>query len=262
MRLVSVSKSQRAKAQLVGATPFFNQVSVAMSEILSAHADIESPFLIKRSEGRSLCLVIAGDKGMAGPYNNNIIKFTTASVEKSSSTLLVAGFTGRSALRRRGFDVDADFTFPVMNPNLRRARDVSEILTDRYLNGGYNEVIVIFTFMESAMRQEPRLLRVLPLRRENFLDGFTKADDDADIVKYEPDATTVFNHITPHYVTGVTYGAFVEAFSSEQQARIMAMDNATKSADDIISRLSLEYNRARQALITREITEIVSGMPD
>jgi F-type H+-transporting ATPase subunit gamma len=258
MHLVSASKSQRAKTQLSGAIPFFNQVSITMSEILSSSEAIDSPFLNKRADGRTLCLVIAGDKGMAGAYNHNLVKFAEANADKQNSTMLVAGFMGRATMRKRGFNVDPDFIFPVMSPNLRRARDISDILTDRYLNGGYNEVVIIFTFMESAVKQEPRLIHVLPLRPENFV----KEESETEIIKYEPDAESVFNHITPHYVTGITYGAFVEAFTSEQQARMIAMDNATKSADDIMTHLSLEYNRARQAIITREITEIVSGIPD
>ena len=264
MYLISASKSKKSKAMLEGSKPFFDSVKAMMAEVLVAGGSevLESPFINNRAgpDGRTLCLLLGGDKGMAGGYNNNVIKFLRDNVDTSAADLLVAGFMGRNRAKQLGLETDGDFRFPVMSPTLGRARDITDIIVERYLKRPYKEVVIVYTTLVSALRQDPALIRLLPLHPPNFALP-ERSLDKLHTVLFEPSAVDVFGHLTPHYVMGVVYAAFVDAFTSEQHARMVAMDSATQSADEIIASLSLKYNRARQAQITQEITEIVGGIP-
>ena len=266
MYLISASKSKKAKALLEGSKPFFDRVGATMADVLAAGGSdvLESPFIKNGAPAgsRTLCLVLGGDKGMAGGYNNNIMKFLRDNVDVAAADFLVAGFMGRSRAKQLGLEFDAGFQFPVMSPTLRRARDISDIIVERYMERPYKEVSVVFTTLVSALRQDPVLLPLLPLRPPAFSRGGGGVPARTlHTMLFEPSAVEVFGHLAPHYVTGVIYSALVDASSSEQHARMVAMDNATQSADEIIATLSLKYNRARQAHITQEITEIVGGIP-
>ncbi|MDR1062190.1 MAG: ATP synthase F1 subunit gamma [Clostridiales bacterium] len=291
MYLISAAKSKKAKAQLESSKPFFDQIFITLSEILCAASAsmIDSPFIESASmrgaaeaggassagagAGNaatvaapaggppSLYLVLAGDKGMAGGYNHNIIGFLDERVEKESAELLVAGFVGRGRIKQKGYNVDPGFTYPVMNPSLARARDVADILIERFLSKRCRDVSIIYTTLESALKQTPAMLRLLPLSPGQFSIGEGRMER-IHAIRYVPSSRELFDHLTPHYVKGLVYDAFVDAFTSEQQARMVAMDGATKSANELIDALSSRYNRARQALITQEINEIVSGIPE
>lgn len=267
MYLISASKSQKAKAQLEKTHPYFIQVSTTLAEILSAEIPVGTYFVghKKACEGKgNLYLVLSGDKGMAGGYNHNIINMLSSHIDKSTSTLIVAGTLGRSQIARNGFNVDRSFKYPVMNPSVYRAREIAEYVVDEYLAHKYYEIHIVYTTMLTPLKQEPVMARLLPLRPEELaeVEGVHLEPDAYHIIKYEPGVREVFDHLVPHYLKGVIYSAFVEAFTSEQHARMYAMDNATKSSDDMISGLSLKYNRARQAQITQEINEIVGGIPN
>ncbi|GHV14821.1 ATP synthase gamma chain [Clostridia bacterium] len=262
MYLISVSKSKKAKVQLNAMLPYFNQVNQTLADILHVSGRIESPFLQKRNDpaGKTLYIVLAGDKGMAGGYSHNIYDLLDKNVDKSKSDLLVAGIMGKNQIKRLGYKVADDFVYPVMNPTVYRAREVAEICINKFLTGKYNTVNLIYTTMITPIKQEPVMTQILPLSSDKLLLGHGERKN-SQRFKYEPDPVTVFDHIAPHYLKGEIYGAFVEAYTSEQHARTYAMDNATKSAEEMIERLSLVHNRARQAKITQEITEIVSGIP-
>lgn len=269
MYLISASKSQKAKAQLEGTMPYFKQVASTLSEILAFTDHIDTPYIGGNiaSEGKgNLYIVLGGDKGMAGGYNHNVINLLNARVDKETSTILAAGILGRSQISRAGFNVDTSFRYPVMNPSVYRAREIAEIVVEKFLSREYREVYIVYTSMVTPLKQEPVMARLLPLSPEDFSEPAVEiraASQYApyDAIKYEPSARHVFNHLVPHYLKGIIYVSFVEAFTSEQHARMYAMDNATKSADDMIGMLSLKHNRARQAVITQEITEIVGGIP-
>ncbi|MDR1439019.1 MAG: F0F1 ATP synthase subunit gamma [Clostridiales bacterium] len=208
----------------------------------------------------SLYLVLAGDKGMAGGYNHNIIDFLEEHVAREGSELLVAGFVGRNRIRQKGYSVDPGFTYPVMNPTLARSRDVADILIERFLSKRCRDVSIVYSTLESAMKQTPTMLRLLPLSPGQFSVRAERMEH-IHAIRYVPSSRELFDHLTPHYVKGIVYDAFVDAFTSEQHARMIAMDGATKSAGELIDSLSARYNLARQALITQEINEIVSGIP-
>lgn len=264
MYLVSASKSKRARRMYEQTLPYFRQIAVTLSEILVETVPFSTPFLSGfpySAQKGNLYLVLAGDKGLAGGYNHNLIELLENTVDKNADTLWVAGFTGRSRIASKGYKVASEFDYPVMNPSLFRAREVMEQLVEAYLTAAYRQVHIVFTEMINPLNLKPTIAQLLPLKPEDL----THRSPDADLYKkaeYEPGRTVVFDHLVPHYIKGIIYGAFVEAYTSEQNARMYAMDNATKSAGDMIGQLSLRYNRARQAQITQEITEIVGGIPN
>lgn len=261
MYLISASKSKKAKAQLEGTFPYFRQIESTLTEILAATGPLETPYLGYDAPGggkKNLYLVLGGDKGMAGGYNANVIKELARTADPEKDDVLVAGFLARNLLARKGFRVDRQFQYPVMNPSVYRAREIAEIISEKYESGEYGKVYLVYTNMISPIRQEAATVCLLPLKPE-ALSGEPALNYDA--VLYEPSPKAVFEYLIPHYLKGIIYSAFVESFTSEQHARMVAMDGATKSADEIIDKISIRYNRARQYEITQEINEIVGGIP-
>lgn len=262
MYLISVSKSKKAKAQMNATRPYFAQINETLADIMTESEHIDSAFVEKKPgiSGKTLYIVLAGDRGMAGAYNHNIIDLLEKSTDKMNSQYMVAGMMGRQQIIRKGFDVDLEFKYPVMNPTIYRAREIAELCVQMFMTEWYNEIYIVYTKMITPIKQDPKIIRLLPLAPELLQVENTRKHSSLKFM-YEPDPVSVFNHLTPHYLKGVIYGAFVEAFTSEQHARTYAMDNATKSADDMVEKLTIIHNRARQAKITAEITEIIGGIP-
>ena len=266
LKLISAAKMKKARQQLDSTLPFFDKVKATMADILTHSGNMESKFFDIRSEkeGRKKgYLVISGDMGLAGGYNHNILKLAQKELkENPDSTLFVAGHMGRNFLARKGFNVKEEFDYGVQNPNVYRSREISESLLEAFIKGEVDEVYVVYTKMVSSLKQEPQIMKLLPLDLGALKEDLGIPETSLTIdesLSYEPSPLAVFDVLIPKYVKGIVYGAFVEAFASEQSARMSAMDNATSSADDMLQRLNLYYNRARQAAITQEISEIVGG---
>ena len=203
-------------------------------------------------------IVVTADKGLAGAYNHNVLKLAEQEMAKHKNTcLFVVGQIGRHYFSRKNVTIDAEFLYTAQNPTLYRARDIAETVTNLFERKYLDEVYVIYTKMINSMDMEPEMLKLFPLEREDFEHPLQKQDHD--IVTFRPSPEKVMDHLVPNYMKGLIFGVLVEAFSSEQNARMTAMSGATTSASEMIKELSLQYNRARQAAITQEITEIVSG---
>ncbi|ACL74658.1 ATP synthase F1 subunit gamma [Ruminiclostridium cellulolyticum] len=265
MKLISASKLKKARAQLEETLPYYNKVKETIADILAHSAEVESRFFDIREEKegkKKAYIVMAGDKGLAGGYNSNIFKLTEHEIgdNKENALLLVAGTTGRSYFSRKEYHVHTEFDYAVQNPTVFRAREITEIILDLYNKQEVDEVYIVYTQMISAISLEPRILKLLPIEISALRED-VKADEIVldQRLKYEPSVTEVLNVLIPKYIKGIMYGTFVEAFTSEQNARMTAMDNATKNADEMLQKLNLYYNRARQATITQEISEIVGG---
>ncbi|MCX7709405.1 MAG: ATP synthase F1 subunit gamma [Clostridia bacterium] len=267
MKLISGAKLKKARQQLEQTVPYFDRVKTVIADILAHSGNIENPFFDVRNEkeGRKKgYVVITGDKGLAGGYNNNIIKLAEKYIKEDSNPLLfVAGQTGRNYFIRNRYNVREDFYYFVQNPTVYRAREMAELMLDLFTRGEVDEVYLVYTHMASSIKLEPRIMKLLPLE----LDALKKElkvpgeipDKVDELLSYEPSPKAVFDILIPKYVRGILYGALVEAFTSEQSARMTAMDNATANADEMLQKLNLFYNRARQAAITQEISEIVGG---
>lgn len=265
MKLISASKLKKARAQLEETLPYFSKVRETIAEILAHSGDVESKYFNidnKQLGGKKAYIIMTGDKGLAGGYNSNIKKLAEQAIgpDKDNALLLVAGNSGRSYFVKKNYKVHTEFDYAVQNPTVYRAREIAENILDLYDKNEVDEVFVVYTQMVSAISLEPKLLKLLPLEigalREDVNAEDIKIDEQ---IKYEPSSSVVLDVLIPQYIKGVVYGVFVEAFTSEQNARMTAMDSATKNADEMLSKLNLYYNRARQAAITQEISEIVGG---
>ena len=261
MKLISVSKMKKARRQYENTLPFYNRVKEVMAEILGSEEKIDNVFFKKSKNIESpkkAYFVLSGDKGLAGGYNNNIARLVEENVNKDAR-LYVAGYYGRSHLIKKGYDVDKEFDYPVQNPTLLRAADISEFFLSLFREGKIDELYVVYTKMISGMSFETREIKLFPFELSDLLKDIGGLKLEKNTLKYEPSANEVFSTLVEKYVKGIIYGLLVEAFVSEQTSRMTAMDNATRNADKMIKELNLYYNQARQAAITQEITEIVGG---
>ena len=254
MEMVAASKLRRAQAQVLASRPYFESLSATINDIVDSTRDFSSPYLTVRPVKKVAYIVIAGDRGLAGGYNSNILKLVQSRIAGQDATVLPIGKKAVDFFRAR--------KVPMLTENYAVAADmgigdcfsVSKQLSKAFRNGEFDEVYVAYTSFVSVLSQVPAVMPLLPLVREQ-----KKQEGPSRDFLYEPDCTEVFDAIVPEYLGGILYGALCESRASEQAARRTAMDSATSNAEDMIADLSLKFNRARQAAITQEITEIVAG---
>ena len=252
MEMVASAKLRKAQSQALNCRPYFENLYATMWNIVSHNADFSSPYLAKKTGNKAAFIVISGDRGLAGGYNSNVLKLLAAETEGKDATLLPIG--------KKGADYFKSHKMPVLTENYTQAEtvnigdcfSVAKQLCKAYLQGEYDAVYVIYTEFHSVLSQEAKCLQLLPLEQKDH-----KAISQE--MLYEPDSETVFAAIVPEYLGGVLFGALCESRASEQAARRTAMDAATQNAQEMIDGLSLQFNRARQAAITQEITEIIAG---
>jgi F-type H+-transporting ATPase subunit gamma len=259
MHLISTSKMRKALNKNAANTMHFNRVQAAVKDILMHSREISHPF-IGQSEGkRAAYVVIAADKGLAGGYNHNVLNYALRYMQKSKERyILTIGQEARAFFDKRGYMIDVEFLHMSQNPSLVNARSITNDILELYNNGLMDEVYVVYTHFISTFLQEPTVLKLLPLDLSNFIDVNTEISYDAEIA-YHPSPEAVLDTLVPQYIIGLLYGCLVQAFASEQCARMLAMENATKNADEMIDTLQKEYNRARQYAITKEISEIIGA---
>lgn len=263
MYMISSSKLKKAKTNLKNTQPYFYSLQEAIVRVIKRiPEDVELSYFddrkdkINRNKGY---IVITGDKGLAGAYNNNVIKIAEDELKKEGNhVLFVAGNVGRSYFENKGISYDADFKYTVQNPTIHRARVISGSIVQMFNERELDEVYIIYTRMVNSMESKAEIQKILPLRKVDFMDE-KRTYDIADETSYFPTPYDVLNNLIPNFVTGFIYGALTEAYSSEQNARMMAMESATNNAKDMLKELSIIYNRARQAAITQEVTEVISG---
>jgi len=259
MELVASSKLRRAKERAERSRPYFNTLYEAITDIASSASDFSSPFLEKNETGADCYVVIAGDRGLAGGYNNNIFKLFDQTVAgKEDICVVPVGKKAQEFMRRRPkARVLTDKFALVDGTTTADADEIAKTLCKAFLKKEIRSVTVIYTNFASMLSQVPYALKVLPIEASTIQDK-PKQGAQA-LTMYEPDGQTVFNAVIPAFVSGVFYGAVCESLASEVAARRTAMDAASKNASAMIDDLNLRYNRARQGAITQEITEIVAG---
>ncbi len=255
MEMVAASKLRRAQTQVLASRPYFETLYGVINDIVDTNRELSSPYLCARTGNKALYVVFAGDRGLAGGYNSNILKLVMSQLEGKQATVLPIG--------KKAADFFASRSIPTLTVSYADAAAVSlgdcftiaKELSKRFLDGTYDEIHVAYTNFVSVLSQTPATLRLLPLLRQSTGREGAKESD----ILYEPDSTQVFERIIPEYLGGILYGALCESRAAEHAARRTAMDSATQNADDMIADLSLQYNRARQGAITQELTEIVAG---
>ena len=262
MYMISSSKLKKSKKMLADTEPYFYTLQSEMSRILRHLPDMNSIYFktnaeIPERKRKAGYIVITADKGLAGSYNHNILKLAEEELEKRDDYKLL-GELGRHYFEQKGINIDKQFHFVVQDPSLSRARRIAEDLLKLYHENQLDELYIIYTTMVNAMQEEAQVAQLLPLKKTDFKIP-VPIDIPLEGLALKPSAEEVMDHIVPNYVVGFVYGALVEAFSCEQNARMMAMEGATNSAKQMLKELDIEYNRARQAAITQEITEVIAG---
>lgn len=266
MYMISSSKLKKAKKTLADTEPYFYSLQSAIGRVLRHMDDTEHRYFDERPEiepqDRKIgYIVVSADKGLAGAYNHNVFRIAEECMEKNSRCqLFVLGEVGRQYFYKKGVDVDTNFRFTVQKPTMHRARVISEKMIAMYLEGQLDEVHIIYTRMVNAATMVAEKEQLLPLKKMTFAtQAQLLADMHQEEIEMVPSADEVLNSIVPNYLRGMIYGCLVESYASEHNSRMMAMDAAISSAKDMLKDLSIKYNRVRQAAITQEITEVISG---
>ena len=259
MYLISISKIKKALDRYEANSAYFQKVRLTLKHILLQTQNIEHPFLEQRIEGRAAYIVIAGDKGLAGGYNHNVLNLAYQQIkDKKEKYIFTVGQIAREFFSRKGFMVDVEFLHIAQNPSLYNARLIAHDIIDLYKNNMMDEVYVIYTHMASSIKHEPKVIKLLPVELSDFDDVQLDENLKSDII-YEPSGIVVFDMLIPQYIIGLIYATLVQSYASEHSARMHAMDSATRNADKMIAGLKMQYNRARQSAITQEISEIIGG---
>ena len=257
MELVSSSKFRKAKERAESARPYFNTLYNTVQDIAKNTSNSKNVFLKERKVNNVCYIVVAGDRGLAGGYNSNILKAVIAHNKLATGKIIPVGKKAKESLSKRGYEV-IDYIESVEKCVYEDANRVAQAAMEAYKNGEVDEVNLVYTEFISALSQEPKIVKLLPVTIDNT-NTEKEVKKGKAAVQYLPSADAVLGYVLPKYVSGSVYGAIAESFASEQAARRTAMESATDNANEMISKLELVYNRARQAAVTQEISEIVGG---
>lgn len=258
MKLVSTVKLQRAKQRAEQSQAYFNAMYQTVSSMLAKAGNLQHPYTIGNDSPRKAIVMITGNRGLAGGYNANIIKLITKSdFAKEDLDIYAIGTKGRDTMKRYGYTIKESYGDLAEEPSYSEAMHISRSLLSAYKAGEIGEIYLAYTSFKNTVSHEPKLIRLLPA------DTSAKAAEESSgataAMNFEPEDEEALSLIVPQYVTSLIYGGLVESVASENGARMQAMDSATSNAEEMISSLSLLYNRARQGAITQELTEIIAG---
>lgn len=260
MKLVSTVKLQKARSKAESARPYFDAMYNTVFGMLARSGDIEHRYLKAGETDKKAVIVVTANRGLAGGYNSNITKLVTSSGIKPEDAMIYAvGTKGRDFLNRRGYEIAADFSEVINEPMFSDALEIGKTVLEAFEQGKVGEIYLAYTSFKNTVVHEPKMVKLLPVSPEDIKEEAKEPQDRLTLVSYEPEEEEALDIIIPKYINSLIYGALMEAVASENGARMTAMDNATSNAEEIISDLSLMYNRARQGSITQELTEIIAG---
>ena len=264
MYLISSAKLRKAKQEWDQTRPYFQALKAEVKRIFRTSGHVESRYLYPDEgklppDGTYGFLVITADKGLAGAYNQNVLKEAHRLMQEHPQTkLFVVGEYGRQYFQRHQVPIERSFLYTAQNPTMQRAREITAELLDRFDKGELQKIFVIYTDMKNSLTENVSATRILPFHRS----AFTAPTDEKRITEpfeFFPSVTQVLENIVPSYVSGFIYSALIDSFCSEQSARMNAMNSANENAEKMLGELALAYNRIRQAAITQEITEVSAG---
>ena len=265
MKLVSTVKLQRAKNAAERSKVYFNEMYATVSSILSKSGNINHPYLTSSGSEKKAVITVTSNRGLAGGYNSNVTKLVTNddSFTTDNTVIYAIGKKGKDTLSRKGYAIAADYTEVINAPLYSDAIDICNTVLKAYQDGEIGEIYLAYTVFKNTVSQVPTMIKLLPVdldaaKEAKDLDQ-DETNDTRAIMNFEPGEEEALDLIIPKYVTSLIYGAMIEAVASENGARMQAMDNATSNAEEMIQDLELGYNRARQAHITQELTEIIGG---
>ncbi len=264
MYMISSTKLKKAKQHKDDTQPYFDTLQSMIARMMRHIPDMEHIYFDSNEEvSERDCtrgiIVVTADKGLAGAYNHNVLKLTQEWLSKEAQTkLYVVGELGRQFFAARNVPVEEQFHYTAQSPTMHRARLISGTVLEAYHKRELCEVWMIYTDMVNSMQAETKILKLLPLEKEKFNIDIP-INVYAEEFSMQPSPKAVLDNIVPNYITGFIFGALVESFCSEQNARMIAMQAASNNAVEMLRELSIAFNRVRQAAITQEITEVISG---
>ncbi len=282
MKLVATVKLQKARARVEANTPYFEMLYKVMCSIMSKTLISQNAFLNEKDDGKTVVIVMSSNRGLAGGFNTNIVKLVDAAgFDKSKTEIYGLGRKGIEGLKRRGYTILKDDSDVINDPLYDDCIAITKELVEGYLGGDIKEIYIAYTDFKNTVTHIPTLRKVIPLEAEDFPeDMLDESDVDKSLtmnygstglnwstelaslgtrINFDSPEEDILAQLIPKYMTNIIYGAFLESIASENASRMQAMDSATENAEDMISSLSLQYNRARQGSITQELTEIVAG---
>ncbi|MCU6744698.1 MAG: ATP synthase F1 subunit gamma [Suilimivivens sp.] len=265
MKLVSTVKLQRARQNAEKSEDYFHAMYSTVQSILGRTGSLEHRYLKPGEGGKKAVIVITSNRGLAGGYNSNVVKLITRGELKDEDLSIYAiGKKGKEALQKN-YEIKADYSYVIEEPAYADAMAISKEVLSAFENGEISEIYLAYTGFKNTVVHVPTLVKLLPVEVSEETSGKTgeavkeAEDDNRAPMNFEPEDEEALDMIIPKYVTSLIYGGMIEAVASENGARMQAMDSATSNAEDMISSLSLLYNRARQGSITQELTEIIAG---
>ena len=266
MYLIASAKMRKAREELSRTRPYFNAIQAEIKRIFRTDERVENRYFYppqgeKKLDGPVGCLVVTADKGLAGAYNQNVIKAAhTLSVDlDGKAEFFVVGEYGRQHCLRHDIPIRRSFLYTAQNPTIHRAREIAGVLLEAYDSGSLKKIFIIYTDLGKGMDAQVRITRLLPFHRAQFSSAGTAKEQDHTPFEFQPSIGEVLDNIIPSYLTGFIYSALVDSFCCEQNARMTAMDAANRNAQKILDELQMRYNHVRQGAITQEITEISAG---
>ncbi|MBQ1192597.1 MAG: ATP synthase F1 subunit gamma [Lachnospiraceae bacterium] len=258
MKLVSTVKLQKARGRAETAKPYFNGMFDTVASILARSGNINHRFLKSNPDKKKAVIVITSNRGLAGGYNSNVVKLLTRNDDfsKDNVILYTIGRKGKDSLSGKGYEVKTDYSDVIDEPLFSDAMKISQDVLKAFVDGEIGEIYLAYTVFKNTVSHVPTMKKLLPVS----VDEYELSEEDKLVpMNFEPGEEEVLDMIIPKYISSLIFGALVEAVASENGARMTAMDSATSNADEMISNLSLLYNRARQGSITQELTEIIAG---
>lgn len=264
MKLVSTVKLQRSKQHAMDARGYFSYMYRTVQSMLAKAGTIQHPYITPQESNKKAIIMITGNRGLAGGYNSNVIKLITkGEFKKEDLIIYTLGSKGREAMARYGYELAEDYSRMIEAPEYVDAMRLSANLLNAFKKGEIGEIYLAYTHFKNTVVHEPVLMKLLPVDTENSMLGEEETaeaeNSDGIPMNFEPKEQEALDMIIPKYVTSLIYGGMVEAVASENGARMQAMDSATSNAEELIEKLTLQYNRVRQGTITQELTEIIAG---
>ena len=261
MKLVSTVKLQKSRAKAENTRPYFDMTYSTVCSILAHTQNVRHRYLIKGASKKKAVIAITSNRGLAGGYNSNIVKAVMGGIEAEDAKLYSIGRKGRDALTRRNYELAADYSDVIEEPTYADAAAIGRKVLEAYQNGEVGEIYLAYTSFKNTVSHEPKLIKLLPveLSEEEIKSGSEAVGERECPMNYDGDEEEVLDALIPGYVYNLIYGGMLESIASENGARMQAMDSATSNAEEMIDKLSLQYNRARQSSITQELTEIIAG---
>ncbi len=258
MKLVATVKLQKARSKAENARPYFDAMYNTVFSMLAGSGNIEHRFMKAGETNRKAIIVITANRGLAGGYNSNVTKLVTNSdISKEDAVIYAIGTKGRDYFNRRGYEIAKDYSEVINEPIYSDAMEIGQEVLRAFEAGEIGEIYLAYTSFKNTVVHEPKLVKLLPVNPNDFKGDIVQENNT--LMNYEPEEDVALDIIIPKYINSLLYGALMEAVASENGARMTAMDNATSNAEEMISDLSLMYNRARQGSITQELTEIIAG---